>query len=170
MDQPSTPQSTPYGGGILDSAAVSQRWEALGKSLKALMEWMDSQETWIQENGDDKLVEALTALIELSGKEGAEKHFQSLDVASSLSQLLAWVDASRFFRFLEIMDERMPNFVNRLVMSLGRLGGERAVFADLFFERVTVVHKSELMTKLFDSNRAASISRTLQTIRETRNV
>lgn len=170
MDQPSRPQPTLHGAGILDSAVVSQRWEALGKSLKALMAWMDSQETWIQASGDNKLVEALAALIELSGQEGAAKHFQNLDVASSLSQLLAWVDASRFFRFLEIMDERMPNFVNRLVVSLGRLGGDRAVFADLFFERVTVVHKSELMAKIFDSQRAASISRTLQTIRETRNV
>lgn len=133
------------------------------------MEWMDSQETWLQANGDNKLVETLAALIDLCDQDGASKHFQNLDVASSLSQLLAWVDASRFFRFLEIMDERMPNFVTRLVVSLGRLGGDRAIFADLFFERVMVVHKGELMAKLFDSRRTADISRTIQTIRETRD-
>lgn len=154
--------------GLLGDDSVAKRWEELGGNLVRLMRWMDSQEVWLKHGGEDELMSILNQLVELSESEVAVSAMHKPQMASVISELLAWVSSSRFFRLLEIMDRNSPNFVNRFALALGRVGGESSRFADLFFERVMVVHKGELLNKVFGENRTTAIAETIQTIRETR--
>lgn len=160
------PAGAGFRGGLLDSEAVAKRWQELGDSLARLMTWMDSQETWLREKGDSKLDEVLHNLIDLSEDQEAVREMHKPHMAASVAQLLGWVETSLFFRILEVMDGKSPNFVNRLVLALGRVGGEATVFADLFFERVMLVHRGELLGRVFGESRTKSIAETIRAIRE----
>jgi hypothetical protein len=153
-------------GGLLDGEAVAKRWKELGDSLARLMTWMDSQETWLREKGDTELIEVLHQLIELSENEDAVREMHKPHMAGNLAQILGWVETSLFFRLLEVMDLNSPNFVNRLVLALGRVGGDAGVYADLFFERIMLVHRGELLGRVFGESRTHSIAETIRTIRE----
>ncbi|MNJ38006.1 hypothetical protein D3C77_328430 [compost metagenome] len=155
--------------GVLDSAVVAQRWKEIGDSLARLMTWMDSQEVWLQEGGDEDLDTVLNQLIDLSERESWVREMHKPFMAAALAELLAWVASSRFFRLLEVMDRNSPNFVNRFALALGRVGGDAGRFADLFFERVMVVHRGELLGRVFGENRTNAIAETIRTIRETRH-
>lgn len=169
VKQTEGPVQAANGGGLLDSDNVAKRWLEVGDALARLMSWMDSQETWLSKKGDLELLDVLNQLITLSESADAVKEMQKPAVASQLACLLAWVETSRFFRLLELMDLKSPNFVNRLVLALGRVGGEAAVYADLFFERVMLIHKGELLGRVFGEGRTHSIAETIRIIRETRH-
>lgn len=156
--------------GVLDPSTVAERWKEVGDSLVRLMAWMDNQEAWLSQEGDSELIGMLSHLISLSEHESWVREMHKPHIASALAELLAWVASSRFFRVLEVMDRNSPNFVNRLALALGRVGGESSRFADLFFERVMVVHRGELLGQVFGSKRAAGIADTVRAIRDTRNV
>lgn len=153
---------------LLDSEMVATRWLELGAALARLMTWMDSQEVWLNKQGDAELLSVLLQLISLSENPTAVREMHKPYVAGQLAQVLAWVETSRFFRLLEVMDRNSPNFVNRFVLALGRVGGEAGVYADLFFERVMVIHRSELLGRVFGGERTTSIAEAIRTIRETR--
>ncbi len=153
---------------LLDSEMVATRWRELSAELARLMTWMDSQENWLQQKGDNELLEILHHLIALSENDDAVREMHKPYVAGQLAQVLAWVESSRFFRLLEVMDRNSPNFVNRFVLALGRVGGEAGVYADLFFERVMVIHRSELLGRVFGGHRTNAIAEAIRTIRETR--
>lgn len=153
---------------LLDSEMVATRWRELGAALSRLMAWMDSQEVWLNQKGDQELLAVLVHLIALSENESAVREMHKPYVAGQLAQVLAWVESSRFFRLLEIMDRNSPNFVNRFVLALGRVGGEAGVYADLFFERVMVIHRSELLGRVFGGDRTSAIAEAIRTIRDTR--
>lgn len=157
------------GGGLLDAAVVAQRWKESGDSLARLMTWMDSQEVWLSKGGDAELSGLLNQLIELSERESWVRDMHKPYMAAALAELLAWVASSRFFRLLEVMDRNSPNFVNRFALALGRIGGDAGRFADLFFERVMVVHRGELLGRVFGDNRTNAIAEAIRTIRETRH-
>lgn len=169
LDLPST-----HGHGaepsVLDASVVAMRWQEVGASIARLMTWMDNQEAWLSQDGEAELIEMLNRLIELSEHESWVKDVHRPQNASALAELLAWVASSRFFRVLEVMDRNSPNFVNRLVLALGRVGGDSGRFADLFYERVLVVHRGELLGLVFGNSRSNAISETIRTIRDTRNV
>lgn len=153
---------------LLDSEMVASRWRDLSEELARLMSWMDSQENWLKREGDHELLDVLHHLITLSEKDDAVREMHKPYVAGQLAQVLAWVESSRFFRLLEVMDRNSPNFVNRFVLALGRVGGEAGVYADLFFERVMVIHKSELLGRVFGGDRTSAIAEAIRTIRDTR--
>lgn len=156
-------------GGVLDPVVVAQRWKDSGDSLARLMMWMDSQEAWLSNGGDAELNDVLNQLIELSEHESWVRDMHKPYMAAALAELLAWVASSRFFRLLEVMDRNSPNFVNRFALALGRIGGEAGRFADLFFERVMVVHRGELLGRVFGDSRTNAIAEAIRTIRETRH-
>jgi len=167
--EPVRPHGAALDGGLLDSAVVAQRWKDLGDSLARLMSWMDSQEVWLNKGGDEELDGVLNQLIELSEHESWVRDMHKPYMAAALAELLAWVASSRFFRLLEVMDRNSPNFVNRFALALGRVGGGSGRFADLFFERVMVVHRGELLGRVFGDNRTSAIAEAIRTIRETRH-
>lgn len=167
-------QSSTRGSGaepsVLDASVVATRWQEVGASIARLMTWMDNQEVWLSQGGEAELIEMLNRLIELSEQESWVKDVHKPQNASALAELLAWVTSSRFFRVLEVMDRNSPNFVNRLVLALGRVGGDPGRYVDLFYERVLVVHRGELLGLVFGNSRSSAITETIRTIRDTRNV
>jgi len=152
--------------GVLDSENVAKRWQEIDESLARLMSWMDSKETWMRHDGDNSLLEILHHIIDLSESEDAVKEMHKPFLAGQLAHVLSWVQTSRFFRLLEVMDRNSPNFVNRFVLALGRVGGEASVYADLFFERVMLIHRGELLGRVFGENRTTAIAEAIRTIRE----
>lgn len=154
---------------LLSPEALSKRWDEIGASVSQLLSWMVSQEKWLKEGGDGELQAVLIQLVQLSESPAAAQQLHRPEIAGHIGQLLSWVDASRFFGALEVMDRNMPNFVNRFVLALGNVGGEaNVVAANLFFERVLVAQKAGLLDQVFGV-RTHQIAETIRAIQEINN-
>jgi len=64
-----------------------------------------------------------------------------------------------------MLDKRSPGIVSRLTLSLGRLGGESEVFAELFYERLMLIHRCELLAQVFSLKRSQAIANCIQVIK-----
>ena len=148
----------------LESSSIAERWAEVSDHLARLMAWMDGREGWVVEL-DAEFLDLLSVLIDRVEDPGFARALEAGDQAARIAEVFAMLCSSRFLRVLEMIDKRSPHIVSRLTLSLGRLGGESQVFASLFYERLMVIHRCELLAQVFSPKRCQSIAKSISLIK-----
>jgi len=149
---------------LLESESIAERWSEVSASLSRLMNWMDSKEGWVV-GVDSEFLDLLAKVIERVEDPDFASRLQNGENASQVALIFATLHSSRFLRVLEMLDKRSPGIVSRLTLSLGRLGGESEVFAELFYERLMLIHRCELLAQVFSLKRSQAIANCIQVIK-----
>jgi len=163
MDQQS-PTSNPDAGNELESYRIKQWLEELSPAIARLTALMDSKETWVEEP-DHEFIDLLSQVAERVEQPEFVMALEG-ELSREVAQLFALLRSSRFLRLLEMFDRRSPGLASRLVFILGRLGGESQVYADLFCERLMVLHRFELLSSVFSVRRCQAITSAIRIIKE----
>lgn len=158
--------TAPSGESPLASNQVAAWWEEVSPALSRLTQWMESRESWIVEP-DDEFVSLLEQLVDRVSQPEFVQALES-SLAPEASELFAMLGSAQFLRLLDMIDRRVQGIVTRLVYVFGQLGGEAASFADLFFERLLVVHQCELLGQIFSPRRTESIASAVRMVCDTR--
>lgn len=153
-------------GSPLATEQVAAWWEEISPALRRLTQWMESRETWIVEP-DAEFLDLLEQLVERVNQPEFVQALES-SLAPEASELFAMLGSARFLRLLDMMDRRVQGIVTRLVYVFGQLGGDATAYADLFFERLLVVHKCELLGQIFSQRRTESIASAVRMVCDTR--
>ncbi|CAM5368913.1 hypothetical protein SSTU70S_05727 [Stutzerimonas stutzeri] len=149
----------------LETSSIAARWSEVSASLARLVSWMDSRESWVVEP-DEEFLDLLAQVIDRVEQPAFASELENGDNAARLAEVFAVLHSSRFLRVLEMIDRRMPGLVSRLTLALGRLGGESELFANLFYERMLVIHRFELLGQVFSVKRCQSIADSIRLIKE----
>lgn len=152
---------------LLERDRINSHWAEISTSLSRLLTWMDSRENWVAEP-EAELLELLNAVIARIDEQRFVREVEQGEGAAALSEVFATLHSSRFVRVLEMMDRRAPGIASRLTLAMGRLGGVPEAYANLFFERLMVMHKCELLGQIFSRDRSAKIAASVQMIQESR--
>lgn len=153
-------------GSPLASGHVATWWEEISPALSRLTQWMESRETWIVEP-DAEFLALLEQLVERVNQPEFVQAMES-SLAPEASELFAMLGSARFLRLLDMMDRRVQGIVTRLVYVFGQLGGDASAYANLFFERLLVVHRCELLGQIFSQRRTESIASAVRMVCDTR--
>jgi hypothetical protein len=151
----------------LGSASIRAHWEGVDAGLARLFSIMDSKEDWTA--GDDEFVGLLAQLVDMCDQEGFALSLETGDSAAKLSAIFALLCTSRFARVLVMIDRKAPGLIGRLILRMNSLGGEVAVFVELFYERLLVIKGCNLMGHIFNGERAARISESIGAIAAARS-
>lgn len=149
---------------LLTREAIADYWADVSGTLDRLMAWMDSRESWVVEP-DDEFIDLVARVIERVSDPAFAKGLDDGESTARLAEVFATLCSSRFLRVLEMFDKRSPGIVSRLTLLLGRIGGESEVFASLFYERLMVIHRCELLGQVFSPKRALGIADSIKVIR-----
>lgn len=140
----------------LSQSAIDAHWQSVSEALSRLLRLMDSREDWVAEP-ETEVLALLSQLLELLEDQQFAQRVLSPQKIGLLTQTLALLSTSRFMRVLEMADRRRPGLVSKLVMQMSSVGGTLAVEANLFYERLAVVMRGELLGQIFSAKRAERI-------------
>ena len=155
--------SEKQGKSALSSHEINSWWEQTSPAISRLTKWMDSKEDWVNEP-DDEFISLLSQVIEQVESPEFVMAIEG-DLSAEVAQLCAILSSSRFIRVLEMLDRRAPGIAARLVFVMARLGGENQIFADLYFERLKIFHRFELMSQVFSPQRCMAINSAIKIIK-----
>lgn len=153
---------------LLESDNIRERWLEISSSLSRLMQLMDSRERWVMEP-DEEFLDLLATMIEKTEHPSFAQALEGGENAARLAEVFAMLSSSRFLRVLEMIERRRPGLVSRLTLALGRLGGESEIFASLYYERLMVIHRYELLGQVFSLKRCQSIVESIRAVKGVRD-
>lgn len=151
---------------LLSSEGIRDHWREVSETLTRLLFWMDSRETWVIEP-EAEVLSLLQSVVTEVQAPGFAKEIESGEGAAGFAELLSQLCSSRFVRILEMMDRRQPGIASRLTLALGQLGGESERYVALFYERLLMIHKCELLGQILSKGRSEAIAAHILLIRET---
>ena len=69
-------------------------------------------------------------------------------------------------RLLQMIDRRQPGFVTRMALAFKQIGGIGEVHANLFYERLSIINRTQLTQTIFSKERAERIAEDLPLLME----
>lgn len=145
----------------LQSEVISQHWREVSDTLSRLLILMDSKDSWVIDS-DPEFLDLLASLVSQCEDASFAGQVEGVAQSAQLVEVFALLCSSRFIRVLEMLDRSQPGFVSRLTVSIGRVGGESEVFASLYYERLLIVHRCELLGQIFSPARIERIARNIK--------
>lgn len=152
----------------LETERIWEQWEEVSEPLARLLRMMDSKEDWVGEIDEDSigLLAQMVESVENAAFANALEHGEN---AARVGQIFAALNSSRFLRVLDMMERRQQGFMSRLTMALSGLGGDGEAFANLYYERLMLIHRSDLLSMVFAPQRCAALAESVRLIKETRD-
>lgn len=151
----------------LETPTIKERWQEVSAALARLMEWMDLREPWVAEP-DAEFLTLLFAVIDKAESPDFANKLEQGENTARMAEVLALMSSSRFLRVLEMLDRRNKGLLTRLTLGLGRLGGGARVFADLFYERLMLIHRAELLGQVLSPKRCQAIASSIALVQQVR--
>lgn len=149
----------------LEAAVVAQYWESVSVALANLLRLMDSREDWVPED-DNEYLREIERLADLIGDSQFAGQLAKPENSAVIAELLCTLDSSRSMRLLQMIDRRQPGFVTRMALAFKQIGGIGEVHANLFYERLSIINRTQLTQTIFSKERAERIAEDLPLLME----
>jgi len=147
----------------LDKDEIQAHWAGVSEALARLLKLMDSREDWVVDE-DSEFLDLLVQLIGQVERSEFAALIEKGENAGRLAEVLAMLCSSRFMRVMEMMDRHQGGMVSRISLALNRLGGDAEAFAKLFYERLIVIHRHELLSQIFSVVRSQRLADDLELV------
>lgn len=151
---------------LLGSEELAAYWKGVSGPLGRLLAEMDHRDQGYTVEPDEALLELLLKFIEMVEDSRFAEAFTSSQNIGSIAELFALLGSSRFLRVIDMMDRRHSGVVLRLINALSRLGGVAAKHSDLFYERLLIIQRNELLALIFSPERAKRILNDIVLVRQ----
>lgn len=152
-------------GNRLEASVVGQYWESVSAALAGLLRLMDAREDWVAED-DPEFLSALERFADLTGDQRFAGQLVKPENTAAIAELFCTLDSSRLMRLLQMIDRRQPGFVTRIALAFRQLGGEGEAHANLFYERLSIINRFQLLRTIFSKERADRIAEDLPLLME----
>ncbi len=147
----------------LDTGALQEHWDGVSSTLSRLLSVMDSKDEWASDE-DPEFLDLLGQLVDCCESPSFARSMQSGANAANLASVFALLCTSRFARVLEMIERQQAGLVSQLILGMSQIGGDVRVWVDLFCERLTVIHRFDLMGQIFSASRAKRIAQDIELI------
>jgi hypothetical protein len=151
---------------LLGTEELAEYWMGVSGPLGRLLAQMDDRDEGFTVDPDEALLELLLKFIELVEDSRFAEAFTSGQNIGNIAELLALLESSRFLRVVEMMERRHSGVVQRLINALSRLGGNAAKYSSLFYERLIIIQRNELLTLVFSAERSKRIFSDIQLVKQ----
>lgn len=147
----------------LESAEIRDYWHGVSAKLARFLEVMDSREHWVIDD-DEEFLTLLSNLVDQIEDVEYAKLLEKPENAAKLAEVISVICSSRAMRLLGLLDRHQAGIVSRLTLSLSNVGGGAAIYVSLFYERLSVLLRGELLAQVFSVSRSQRLAEDLQLV------
>lgn len=148
---------------------VFKHWQEHGGShINRLLDEMSKREYWtaVPEEIKTKILDHLIGFIVAATDQQKAESMTELESAHSLSRLFTYLNMPSFLRAIQLLENNQEGFASRLIMTLSMEQDDLQAtpYSSLYFERLAVIQRVDLASKVFMPNRARRIKEDLKLI------